>query len=76
MRRRPEMLDVGNNLGNGKKCKCGAKQERDHLIIRYGRKIRKGKVKWLGETENIEIARRMNKWMEKYIKIGEENYRE
>ena len=65
------MLDIGNNLGNGSKCRCGAKEEIEHLILCHKRKIGTGNVNWWKETENIEIVRRMNKWIEKCIEIRE-----
>ena len=55
------MLDEGNNMVNGRKCKFGAKEGSEHLILCHRRKIGLGKVNWLEETENIGIVRRMNK---------------
>ncbi len=31
-KRRLEMLDIKNNMGNGRKCKCGEKDTSEHLI--------------------------------------------
>ncbi len=61
LKRRLEMLDIGNNMGNGRKCKCGEKETSEHLI-RCEKDLQEGKVKldWLKETNNLEKIRKVN----------------
>ena len=55
MRRRLEMMDVGNNMVKNRKCKiCDQKETTENIIecrgIDGNEKVR---VEWLKETENI-----------------------
>ena len=68
MKRRTEMIDMGNNLGGKRKCECGEKEEVEHIISCKEVKGH-GKVKeeWLRETEKIDIIRKVNQWIEEYM---------
>ena len=66
IRRRLEMLDIGNNQGKNRKCeRCKEKETTEHLIeCSRDEGIR---VEWLKETESITIIRKVNKWIKEKI---------
>ena len=76
LRRRLKMMDIGNNRGNQRKCKCGKEETIEHVMdcehIENNKEIR---TEWLKETERISIIRDTNSWIESYIekREGREN---
>ena len=68
LRRRMEMMDIDNNWGRKRRCICGEKEGMEH-IIKCKEMKGHGEVKeqWLMETDNIEVIRKVNRWLEEYI---------
>ena len=50
LKRRLEMLDIGNNLGRNRMCKCGMKESTEHMIECIIQKVERIEVEWLKET--------------------------
>ena len=76
LRRRLEMMDIGNNMGRGIKCKCGEKETTEHVIqCEEIKKImeKRTKIEWLKETANIKIIEEVTEWVVNYIEIREKN---
>ena len=73
VKRRLEMMDIGNNLGKDRRCQCGEKETTEHLIACKER-MKKTEIakEWLQETENLEIMRRVNKYIEEITKSRKE----
>ena len=72
IRRRLEMLDIGNNFGKKRVCRCGEKEGTEHLIdcLKEERK-KEVKVQWLEETEEIWKIRKVNEWLGSYLEERE-----
>ena len=62
MRRRLEMINIGNNMGNGIVCECGEKETSEHIVECRGKK--EVKVEWLKETDDLRKIRSMNALLE------------
>ena len=63
IRRRLEMIDIGNNLGKNRKCKkCNTKETIEHMIECRRSGLEKNKIikEWLKETEDITIIKKIN----------------
>ena len=74
LKRRLEMIDIGNNLGRDRRCKCGEKEDTEHIIkCEKNRGIGRIKEEWLKETEKGFEIREINRWMERYIEEREKN---
>ena len=70
MRRRLEMMDVGNNMGKNRKCKiCVQKETTEHMIEcrTINDRNEKIRVEWLRETKDIKIIRKVNDWIKQEI---------
>ena len=76
MRRRLEMIDVGNNMGKNRICKeCNVKETTEHMITCRNKnwKIEEQiQTEWLKETNNLYLIRKVNKWLEREIDTAEE----
>ena len=71
IRRRLEMIDIGNNFGKGRKCECGRKETTEHMIeCRERERTEESQIKteWLAETDNMEIIRKVNRWIKEEIR--------
>ena len=67
IRRRLEMMDIDNNDGKQSKYRCGEKETTEH-IIQCKQVSGEGLNKdWLEETVDIEVIRKVNRWMEEYV---------
>ena len=67
IKRRLEMMDVGNNLDKRRKCRCGEEESTEHIIkCQTNRSIGRVKEEWIREVEKLEDIREMNNWMSKY----------
>ena len=74
MRRRLEMIDIGNNYGRGRKCKCGEKETLEHIVVcKAVRKEMKPEIRkeWLYETEDTEKMEATSQWIETYLEKRE-----
>ena len=72
VKRRLEMLDIGNNLGKDRKCLCKEKETSEHIIQcrrRVGSNIQE---EWLQETSDLQKIRRVDQFFEKYIEDRKE----
>ena len=65
IKRRLEMIDIGNNFGKGRKCnECGEKEDSEHLIV-----CQNAGARWsidsnsLRETENVVTIRKVNDFL-------------
>ena len=71
MRRRLEMIDIGNNFGKGRLCDCGEKETTEHIL-----KCLEGtenlEMEWIRETNDIEKIRKVNYFLEGIIEQRQE----
>ena len=71
MRRRLEMIDIGNNFGKGRLCECGEKETTEHIF-----KCLEGtenlEMEWIRETNDIEKIRKVNYFLEGIIEQRQE----
>ena len=72
VKRRLEMLDIGNNLGNDRKCLCKEKETSEHLVQCRIRGVSKVQEEWLKETNDLQKIRRVNQFFEKHIEERKE----
>ena len=74
--RRLEMVDIGNNMGKNRKCRrCKEKGTIEHLVecSNKAKEIEEGtSLEWLKETDDIELIRKVNDWLNKEIEIEKE----
>ena len=72
MRRRLEMLDIGNNWGKQRKCRCGEKESSEHMIAcKLNTDKIKVKEEWLKETEDLEKIRKVNEYFRRKLENRE-----
>ena len=66
IRRRLEMLDVGNNQGKQRQCRYWKeKEETEHMIKCKGMKTEwRIEKSWLKETDNLNIMRKVNEFIQ------------
>ena len=68
IKRRLEMIDVGNNFGKSRNCKtCGEKEDTEHIIDCQNATLWNLDKESLKETENLAIVRKANDFM--YLQI-------
>ena len=71
LKRRLETIDIGNNLGRDRRCKCG-EEDTEHIIkCEKNRGIGRLKEEWLKETEKGFEISKINRRMERYIEERE-----
>ena len=63
MKMRLEMMDIGNNMGKDRRCRCGKKENIEHLI-ECSKVEMKGKVnvEWLRETDDTIKMEMLANW--------------
>ena len=72
MRRRLEMLDLGNNWGRQRMCRCGERESSEHMIsCKLNTEKDKIKVEWLKETEDLEKIRKVNNYFKRRLEKRE-----
>ena len=74
IRWRLEKLDIGNNMGRGRKCRCGEKETTEHIVeCEEVKKVMETniKIEWMKETINRRIIEEVTEWMERYMETRE-----
>ena len=61
------MLDIGNNYGKDRTCKCGEKETTEHLIMCSRENGKEIDIEWIKETNEIQKIRKVNEYLERII---------